>query len=112
MSVLVASIYNERQQFDYTCRYLNKSIAILKRNLSTSCSTSTILLVDILRKYAQTLFHCRKFDDARRTIMEAQVLLDQMAPASMKSAQDNDQHSMGVLKTMEEFKAQCDLYVE
>ena len=87
--------------------YLNKCISILKMNLSTSCSSSTILLVDVLRKYAQTLFHCRKFDDARRTILEAQLLLDQMTPTSAIS--EDEKRTMGVLQTMEDLKAKCDL---
>jgi hypothetical protein len=92
--------------------YLNKCISILKLNLPTSCSSSTILLVDILRKYAQTLFNCRKFDDARRTIIEAQLLLDQMSPTtSTVSISEDDKRTIGVLQTLEDLKAKCDLCI-
>ncbi|CAF4060422.1 unnamed protein product [Rotaria sp. Silwood2] len=105
----IASIYNDRNQFEYTCMYLNKCISILKMNLSTSCSSTTILLVDVLRKYAQTLFNCRKFDDARRTIIEAQILLDQMTSTSTISISEDEKRTIGVLQTIEDLKAKCDL---
>jgi hypothetical protein len=89
--------------------YLNKCISILKKNLPNSCSSTTILLVDVLRKYAQTLFNCRKFDDARRTIIEAQLLLDQMTPTTTISINEDEKHTIGVLQTMEDLKAKCDL---
>ncbi len=89
--------------------YLNKCISILKMNLTSSCSSTTILLVDVLRKYAQTLFNCRKFDDARRTIIEAQLLLDQMTPTSNISINEDEKHTLGVLQTIEDLKAKCDL---
>lgn len=106
---LVASIYNDRNQLDYTCMYLNKCIRILKMNLTSSCSSTTILLVDVLRKYAQTLFNCRKFDDARRTIIEAQLLLDQMTPTTNIAINEDEKRTRGVLKTIEDLKAKCDL---
>lgn len=78
-------------------------------NLSgASSSNNTILLVDVLRKYAQTLFNCRKFDDARRTIAEAQSLLDRISPMSLN---DEDPSNSHVLKTMEDLKAKCDLCI-
>jgi len=89
--------------------YLNKCISILKLNFSTSCSSTTILLVDVLRKYAQTLFNCRKFDDARRTIIEAQLLLDQMTPTSTIAISEDEKRTIGVLQTIEDLKAKCDL---
>jgi len=83
-------------------------------NLTNSCSSTTILLVDVLRKYAQTLFNCRKFDDARRTILEAQLLLDQMTPVSTTATttntiNDEEKHTKNVLQTIEDLKAKCDL---
>lgn len=83
-------------------------------NLTNSCSSTTILLVDVLRKYAQTLFNCRKFDDARRTILEAQLLLDQMTPVSTTTTttntiNDEEKHTKNVLQTIEDLKAKCDL---
>lgn len=108
--ILVASMYNDRSQFEYTCMYLNKCISILKMNSSSSCSSTTILLVDVLRKYAQTLFNCRKFDDARRTIIEAQILLDQMTSTSSTiSISEDEKRTIGVLQTIEDLKAKCDL---
>ena len=77
-------------------------------NLLTSSSSNTILLVDILRKYAQTLFNSRKFDDARRTIAEAQSLLDRISPISLN--EDGPSNS-NVLQTMEDLKAKCDLCI-
>jgi hypothetical protein len=90
--------------------YLNKCISILKLNLSSSCSSNTILLVDVLRKYAQTLFNCRKFDDARRTIAEAQSLLDKISPLSNNHDDDRSSNT-SVLQTIEDLKAQCDLCI-
>ena len=77
-------------------------------NLSSSCSSNTILLVDVLRKYAQTLFNCRRFDDARRTIAEAQSLLDKISPISIN---DDEKPNSSVLQTMEDLKAKCDLCI-
>lgn len=107
--LLVASISNEQHQFEQTSIYLNKCISILKRNVSPSCSSNTILLVDVLRKYAQTLFNCRKFDDARRTIAEAQFLLDQISPISLN--EEDSSSNSHVLQTMEDLKAKCDLCI-
>ncbi|CAF1041389.1 unnamed protein product [Didymodactylos carnosus] len=100
----IAKIYNDKQDYEKCSSYLNRSISILTTYVH---SYSIGYLLDDLRKYAQTLFNSRKFNDSLSMCAQALTLIQKHSITSM-----NGQNIKDYLKNIEDLKAECELCIK
>ncbi|CAF0726215.1 unnamed protein product [Didymodactylos carnosus] len=100
----IAKIYNDEQDYENCSSCLNRSLSILTTYVH---SYSIDYLLDDLRKYAQTLFNSRKFENSLLTCEQALEFIQKHSLTSTSC------HNIkNYLKNIEDLKAECELCIK